>query len=119
MPLKLTTNVKVIPDTIPFANKPSHLPTSVTLVCSAPSKSVAPNVVKEVKSLFVKKQGIAASDLTTHVHGQRCYFNWVPTSDSQNEAKFLAKLLAKHKCNTFAYQLESGSKITLPPAAAD
>ena len=28
--LKLTTNVKVIPDTVPFAGKPLHLPTSLT-----------------------------------------------------------------------------------------
>lgn len=116
--LKLTTNVKVIPDTVPFAGKPSHLPTSLTLVCNAPSESAARKVVEEART-FVRNQSFAENGLTTHVHGKRCYLNWVPNGNFRIGAKILAKHLAEQQCDTFAYQLESGPAITLPPAAAD
>jgi PhoPQ-activated pathogenicity-related protein len=116
--LKLTTNVKVIPDTIPFAGKPSHLPTSLTLICSAPSESAARKVVREAK-MFAKNRSFAAGGLTTHVHGKRCYLNWVPNGDFRIGTKILTEHLTKQQCDTFAYQLESGSEITLPPATVD
>ena len=116
--LKLTTHVKGIPDTVPFAGKPSHLPTSLTLVCSAPSKSAALKIVSEAKS-FAKNRGFAANGLTAHVHGKRCFLNWVPVGNFRVGAKILTVYLTQNKCDKFAYQLESGSKITLPPAAAD
>ncbi|MEA1952613.1 MAG: PhoPQ-activated pathogenicity-related family protein, partial [Planctomycetota bacterium] len=60
--LKLTTSVKVVPDTLPFAGKPSHLPTSLTLVCSAPSESVARKIVAEAIT-FAKNKSFAADGL--------------------------------------------------------
>lgn len=116
--LKLTTNVKVIPDTLPFAGKPSHLPTSLTLVCSAPNESAAWKVVREAKT-FAKNRSFAADGLTTHVHGRRCYLNWVPNGDFRAGAKILTEHLTEQQCDTFAYQLESDSEITIPPPAAD
>jgi len=116
--LRLTTGVKVIPDTLPFADKPSHLPTSLTLVCTAPSESAAPKVVREAEAL-AKNLGFAPDGLTTHVHGKRCYLNWAPNDDFEAGAKILTAFLTKQHCDAFAYQLESGPNITLPPAAAD
>ncbi|MBN2295272.1 MAG: PhoPQ-activated pathogenicity-related family protein [Pirellulales bacterium] len=116
-PLKLTTNVKVIPDTVPFAYKPSNLPTSVTLICTAPNESVARKIVAESK-MFLKNQDLAAGKLNTHIDGKRCYFNWVPKGNLQAGAMILTKYLSKQQCDKFTYQLESGPEITLPPAAA-
>ncbi len=115
-PLKLTTNVKVIPDTVPFADKPLHLPTSITLVCTASSESAARKVVEEAKS-FAKDKNITANGLTTHIAGKRCYLNWTPKGDFRAGAMLLTKYLTEQQCDKFAYQLESGPKITLPPAA--
>lgn len=117
-PLKLTTNVVVIPDVVPFANKPSHLPTSLTLVCNAPSEEAAIKAV-ETGTQLVKTEKLAAGELKAKVRGKRCYFNWVPQGDFRVGAKALTEHLAKLKCDTFAYQLESGSEITFPPIAND
>jgi PhoPQ-activated pathogenicity-related protein len=116
--LKLTTNVAVVPDTVPFADKPSHLPTSVTIVCSAPDAADAKKVVEEAKA-FLNKQGAAPPDLETQVHGERCYFNWTPQGDYRGGAKFLTDYLTEQGCEGFAYQLESGPDITLPPAGGN
>jgi PhoPQ-activated pathogenicity-related protein len=118
VPLKLTTNVVVIPDTVPFAGKPSHLPTSLTLVCNAPSEVDAKKIV-ETATEFVKDQKFAEHELKTNIRGRRCYFNWVPDGDFRVGAKRLTEYLARQQCDTFAYQLESGPEITLPPAAVD
>lgn len=116
--LKLTTNVKVVPDTLPFTGKPSHLPTSVTLVCSAPDESAAREIVRDAKTLE-EKQDFAAEGLITHINSRRCYLNWVPNGSFEAGAKVLTEYLTKQQCDSIAYQLESGSGITLPPAAAD
>jgi len=116
-PLKLTTNVNVVPDTLPFADKPSDLPTSVTLVCRAPSETVARQVADRARTL-AKSQSFTANGLTAQIRGRRCYFNWVPAGDFKVGAELLTKFLAGQKCGAFAYQLESGTGITFPPAAS-
>jgi PhoPQ-activated pathogenicity-related protein len=116
--LKLTTNVVVIPDVLPFAGKPSHLPTSVTLVCNVPSDSAAASIVEKTTE-FLKAEKFADGELRTVVRGRRCYLNWVPKGDFRNEAKLLTEYLARQQCDKFAYQLESGAQITLPPVAVD
>ena len=116
--LKLTTNVVVIPDTVPFGDKPSHLPTSLTLVCTAPSDLAATKIVETATELL-KNQNLVERDLKTRVIGKRCFFNWVPKGDFRTGAKILTEHLAKQQCSTFAYQLESGSEMTLPPAGVE
>ncbi|MEZ6147190.1 MAG: PhoPQ-activated pathogenicity-related family protein [Planctomycetaceae bacterium] len=117
-PLKLTTQVKVTPDTVPFEGKPSHLPTSVTLVCTAPSQQEAGKIAEEAKTL-VKNQKFSANGLASHVQGDRLYLNWIPVGDFEIGAKIITGYLDKQKCKDFAYQLESGPEITLPPVLAD
>ena len=117
-PLKLTTNVVVIPDLVPFAGKPSHLPTSLTLVCNAPSEEAAKKVVEEATA-FVKDQKISKHDPKTVVRGKRCYINIDPDGDFRVGGKLLTEYLAKQQCDKFAYQLESGSEITLPPVPGE
>ena len=117
-PLKLTTNVVVVPDTLPFADKPSHLPTSVTLVCTAPNELAANSIVEKVVVLM-KEQSFSEGEPKTEVRGRRCYINWVPKGDFRVGAKLLTEYLSGQQCDTFAYQLESGPGITLPPAKVD
>jgi PhoPQ-activated pathogenicity-related protein len=117
-PLKLTTNVVVTPDTVPFAEKPSDLPTSLTLVCEAPSEADAERVA-DAATTFVKKQNFAASGVKVIVRGKRCYFNWTPNGDFRTGGKLLTEYLTNNQCRAFAYQLESGPEITFPPAAED
>ncbi len=116
VPLKLTTNVVVTPKTVPFAGKPSDLETSVTLVCNAPSESDAKQIAADAVK-FVTDNGAVKGELKCEVRGNRCYFNWLPNPDFRVGAKALTEFLAKQKCDMFAYQLESGTEITFPPAA--
>ncbi len=117
-PLKLTTEVRVTPDTVPFEGKPSNLPTSVTLACKAPNTSSAQKLAEEAKTL-VKNQKFATDGLATRVQGNRVFLNWVPAHDFRVGAKILTEFLTTHQCTDFAYQLESGPEMTLPPVLAD
>ena len=65
----------------------------------------------------MKSQGFAADGLKTHIDGKRCYLNWAPKGNFEVGAKLLTKFLSEQQCDKFAYQLESGPEITLPPAA--
>lgn len=116
-PLKLTTGVKVTPDTIPFADKPSHLPTSVTLVSRFPEDADGQVIADSTKKL-IAEHGLAADGSKTIVQNGRLYVNWVPTGNFRVGAKMIGEYLASLKCNGFAYQLESGPDITLPPVQA-
>lgn len=115
-PLKLTTGIKVIPEIIPFKDKPSHLPTSVTLSCHAPNHAAAKQVA-EAATALAKNFDFGPKGLTSKVKGKRCYFNWIPSDDFRVGAAALTDFLKKQKCDTFAYQLESGEEITFPPDA--
>ncbi|MBX3438345.1 MAG: PhoPQ-activated pathogenicity-related family protein [Planctomycetaceae bacterium] len=117
-PLKVTTNIRVKPDTLPFKGKRSDLPTSVTVIGIAPDEAAAQTAIAEAES-FIKQQGFAAGELSFHCDGKRCYFNWKPTGDLETGAKIMAEWMARRKFNGFAFQLESGPEITLPPRSVD
>ena len=117
-PLKLTTNVVVTPEIEPFKDKPSHLPTSVTLVCNAPSEEAAKKIVESTTEL-AKNQKIGGGELKTRVIGKRCFFNFTPHGDFRVSLKALAEQLTKQQCTALAYQLESGPEMTIPPAGVN
>ena len=71
--LKLTTNVVVIPDVIPFEGKPSHLPTSLTLICTALSEEAAKKVV-EAATVFAREQKISECELKSVVSRQAMFY---------------------------------------------
>lgn len=118
VPLKLTTPVKVTPDTIPFADKPGHLETSVTLVCAVPDATQAEAIAATTTKL-IKQYGLSKSDPLSVVKKDRLFINWVPSDDFRKGAGAITDYLKTQKCNRFAYQLESGRGITLPPAGID
>ena len=114
LPFKVTTNVRVKPDTLPFEKKQSDLPTSLTVIGVAPNEDAAQAAIKEAET-FIKEQGFAVGDLSFHCDGKRCFFNWKPKGDFEVGAKTMTEWMAKKKFGEFAYQLESGPEITLPP----
>ena len=115
-PLKLTTGVTVTPDTLPFAAKPSDLPTSVTLACRAPSEADASEIGQGVEIL--DEPGIAADGLTATAIGERLFVNWTPAGQLTAGARAIAAMLAEQGCTDPTYQLESGPDATLPPLEA-
>lgn len=117
-PLKLTTNVAVVPDVEPFLGKPSHLPTSLTLSCVAPNEADAKKIVESAAELL-KSQKLAEGEVKTRVLGKRCFLNWVSNGNFRIGAKALTEHLASQKCETFAYQLESGTDMTIPPGLSN
>ncbi len=115
-PLKLTTQVSVTPDLVPFVDKDPHLPTSITLVCRVPDESGQPDISESVKA-FAAARDIAVGSLKINAVDQQYYVNWVSQGDFRRGAKLLTEYLASLGGNSFAYQLESGREITFPPAA--
>ncbi len=116
-PLKLTTQVSVAPDILPFADKDPQLPTSVTLVCTLPEQAAATDITDSVRAL-IDAQKLADGTILTRTVGRRCYVNWVPRGDFRIGARVLAEFLTGKGCTDFAWQLESGRDITFPPATA-
>ena len=116
MPLKLTTEVAVTPDTLPFSEEPFDLPTSVTTVCTAPSASRAQDIGAEAEALAASK-GLAADGIATSILGARLYLNWTPTASFAEGAVLVGGFLKERDCADIGYQLESGPGATLPPAA--
>jgi PhoPQ-activated pathogenicity-related protein len=109
-PLKLTTNVRVVPDTLPYASKNPSLPTTVSLICNAASESAAAEIVAAKTDMAKRLQ---VQNFTAHHAGVRCYFNWTPGEDDlEKPAEMLAGYLKGKGCSVFQFQLESGNGVT-------
>ena len=108
-PLKLTTEVVVVPDVLPFADKPLHLPTSVTGVCRADAPATARAALVDAP-----KEALDTDKLTTEIVGDRLYVNWAPR-DIRTSAVAVGKFLEAEGCGGGYFQLESGVGMTLPP----
>ena len=111
-PLKVSTEVKVIPDILPFSNKSPMETNSVTLVC----KSIADpkNSRLEIQKLLQNKN-IATNGLKSYIDSEDIYFNWSSLLEFQSGFTEIRKILASKNCNEPKIQLESGPEITLPP----
>ncbi|MEZ6137844.1 MAG: PhoPQ-activated pathogenicity-related family protein [Pirellulaceae bacterium] len=108
--LKLTTHVKVTPDTVPYADRDLAKPASVTLRCKFASTTAATAATNVAKEFFRTELGIA--DLQHEQHGTDCYFNWIP-KDFEAEADRVLKCLRAEACQGVSIQLESGRTITV------
>ena len=111
-PLKVSTEVKVIPDILPFSNKAPMETNSVTLVC----KSIADpkNSRLEIQKL-IQNKNIATNGLKSYIDSEDIYFNWSSLLEFQSGFTDIRKILASKNCNEPKIQLESGPEITLPP----
>ncbi|MCY3620677.1 MAG: PhoPQ-activated protein PqaA family protein [Gammaproteobacteria bacterium] len=112
-PLKLTTEVVVTPDVLPFEGKPLDLPTSITIACSGADPASARDI--GVAVVNAPKEDLDTETITTEVLDDRLYVNWTPSTDSRASAVAVAKFLETEGCTDGLYQLESGEGMTLPP----
>jgi hypothetical protein len=108
-PLKLTTNVRIIPDTLPHIDKNPSAPASVTLKCEFLSEAEAKELVAQAEELFKVK--LSVKDLMTQQNGTTCYLNWVPNKFEPESAAVMQWLKTKN-CKQVNVQLESGRSIT-------
>ncbi len=109
-PLKMTTNVRIIPDTLPYADKDPSLPTTVALLCKAASEAAAEGIVEGQADLAKR---LKVENFTASHSGTNCYFNWLPGEEEfEGPAKKLAGYLQSQGCKDFQFQLESGPGVT-------
>ena len=114
-PLKLTTEVVVSPNVLPFQEKASNLPASVTMICRAADAAEAAKLARAVQTLNVG-QGFASDGVAVAPDGDgRLRLNWTPSQDIRESAALVYGFLDQEGCTEFAYQLESGPGMTLPP----
>ena len=73
VPLKLTTNIRVTPDELPYADRDPAQPPSVTLRCMFPSEDAAVEVSKKAPSFFKSEMGI--EELMCQQESKTCYLN--------------------------------------------
>lgn len=111
--LKLTTEVVVTPDVLPFEDKPLNLPTSVTVVCPAVDSEAARDVGIAVAG--ASTEALDTEGITTKVLGDRLYVNWTPSGDIRASAQAVGEFLQAEGCANGYFQLESGEGMTLPP----
>ncbi len=114
VPLKLTTDVTVTPNELPFADKRADLPASVTLICTAADAGHAARLLEAVSDA-VRDADFIADELRSHIDGSRLYLNWTPTESIYKGPLDVQAFLANLECENFNYQLESGPRMTLPP----
>lgn len=112
-PLKLSTEVRVTPDTLPFANKPGNQRTSLTFVLPE-LESVQP--LFEDLSRFLSSSQLG-QNLSFVSQNGNTYINYVPIGYSRASfypvAGFLRQRLGEDVDGEL--QLESGIGATLPP----
>ncbi len=108
-PFKATTNVGIVPDVLPFANKNQALPTSLTLRCQVPSEEV----IEQIRALLKSPQMQALSEdprLSTDREGEKITLtlNWIPKGRFEKDALAIAGSLKQLGCGAFQFQIESG-----------
>lgn len=109
VPLKMTTNVRVTPDTVPYESRSPTEEPSVTFRCVFESEQQAREVIEEAQVLFKSKLSI--ENLMTQQAGTVCYLNWVP-ADFGPQGKQVMGWLEQKQCQRINVQLESGRRIT-------
>ena len=112
-PLKLTTEVVVTPDVLPFEAKPLNLATSITGVCPAADPAAARDMGDAIVN--APKEELDTEEITTKVLDDRLYVNWTPSGDMRASAAAVGKFLEAQGCRNGYFQLESGKDMTLPP----
>jgi len=111
VPLKLTTNVRVVPDVLPYADKDPAQPASLTVVFTTASEEAGRKLI-DATTGYVAAQKLSQNGMTTKQTGNRCYLNFRPAGEWEPTAGHLTEWLKQQGGDTFRYQLESGEGIT-------
>ena len=112
-PLKLSTEIRVTPDTLPFEKKAPNLPTSITFVLYDLDSTEG---LFDAANAFLKQSG-AGSELSVATQGNRTYLNFQPHENSRRAYIAFAGFL-RHRFGDNLHaslQLESGIGATLAP----
>lgn len=112
-PLKLSTEIRVTPDTLPFEGKAPNLPTTVTFVLYDLDSTAG---LFDAASAHLKASGLG-TDLSVATQDNRTYLNFQPQGDVRSAyATFAGFLRNRFGDNLKAsLQLESGIGATLAP----
>jgi PhoPQ-activated pathogenicity-related protein len=115
-PLKVTTNIGIVPDVFPFADKDATLPTSFTLRFQAPSEDVAEQIQEKLGSdemkAFVEDPRISSPG-NAPKEGISFTLNWIPKGRFDKSARAVADYLETLGCGKFVFQMESGRPASL------
>ncbi len=110
-PLKVTTNVGIVPDIFPFADKDPTLPTSLTLRCQAPNH----DVVQQIRATLASPEMKAladdpklSSDGEASGNAVMITLNWIPKGRFEEGAGAVAAFMKKLGCSDFMFRIESG-----------
>jgi len=125
-PLKFTTAVRVLPDTLPYADKETNKPSTVAITCNVPNEETALAIEKEAQSLFdappsakqvppwtqgdwptIKNTLTGRWGKVTHKK-LTLKLQWQPQAWMHDQAKSMTAWLASKGCDNFAYRLKSG-----------
>lgn len=112
VPLKLTTDVFVTPNTLPFADRDNSQPPTITIKCTTESEAVAAKLMSDAQALA--KANLQLKDLAVRQTDSTFYLNWSP-QDFEKEAGPILKWLQTQPCKQISVQLESGPNITVTP----
>ncbi len=109
-PLKLTTGVKIIPNTLPFEQDDIHRDIHVTFHCAVPAgEDLSVTVVPYMKEQF-------STEMVSYtLYEGRDYYSWEPSTDIRLEGKVFSDYLLNLGYQDCIVQLEAGPGATLPP----
>ena len=110
-PLKVTTNVGIVPDVLPFADKDPTLPTSLTIRCRAPNEDVVQRIQGALNSPDMKalaEDPRLTSQSKPSEKDVSVTLNWIPKGRFEKGARAIAGFLEKMGCRKFVLQIESG-----------
>lgn len=116
VPLKLTTQIYVTPDVLPFAGKPLDLPNTFTVACEASDARHAQRVARDF-SAEMDNADFASGEPRTVLADNWAYLNWTPSGRLYAGVDAVRAFLKRAECTSVRYQLESGDQPTLPPQA--
>ena len=111
--MKFTTEVNVVPRTLPFDEKAGDQETWVTVTCDVPNDQAAAQLETMAWPLADSRPGI--SEFSIHRNGRRFLFHWKPDLDALDDAVGLMQILKQQGCENVQVQLESGTEITRMP----
>ena len=115
VPLRLSTEVIVTPDHLPFKDKDLNQPSSISLICTMSSEQGVNDIMAIVNA--IEDQSFTKNGIQTKTWGHTLYINWTPADVFIRGFFEMAGLLEQSGCEKRSFQLESGPDITLPPLA--
>ena len=125
-PLKFTTAVRVLPDTLPFADRDGTKPSTLALSCMVPDEATAQAIATEASAFFSKPPSANNAPpwtlgkwptIDNPLSGQwgkvstskrKLEIHWQPQAWMRDQAMAMTAWLKSKGCEKFAYRLKAG-----------